>query len=113
MSDEPLHYLPTLHEDLLKRQRSHRLFEDDYGLSIMRKQAIGAATKGLILIDNDLFSVPVKIKRRIYLDDPAFQKELFAFKDVEKAVLPESWKPEVLWNKAGAGAKNYRPGLNF
>lgn len=95
MSDEPRHYLGILQNELCLRGKSERFFEDDYGINIVRKQTLSPEAKGLILIDNDIFSVPVKIKRRIYPDDTDFLHELEAYKDMDKAVLPDSLKPEA------------------
>ncbi len=100
MSHEPLRYLGHLHEELRARGLSDRFFQDKTGMTILRKEIAADNTKGLILIDNDVFSVPIKIKRRIFPNDPAFQAELMDYQDFSRAVLPESLKAHVLWEKA-------------
>lgn len=100
MSHEPLRYLDHLHDALCARGLSERYFEDRNGLTILRKEIAGDNTKGLILVDNDIFSIPIKIKRRIFPNDPAFQVELIAYKDFKKDALPASLKAHVLWEAA-------------
>ncbi len=98
MSHEPLKYVDILRDELVARGHSHRFFEDESGLSILRKEVTNDSTKGLLLIDNDVFSIPIKIYRRIDPKDPAFISELEAYSD-PAASIPEEMRADVLWGR--------------
>jgi hypothetical protein len=100
MSHEPLKYVDILRDELVARGLSHRVFEDKGGLSILRKEVANNNTQGLVLIDNDVFSIPIQIKRRIFPDDAGFIEELKSYQDFETAIIPDEVRADVLWAKA-------------
>lgn len=99
MSHEPLKYIDILRDELVARDHSHRFFEDESGMSILRKEVTNDSTRGLVLIDNDLFSIPLKIHRRIDPSDPVFVYELEAYRTPETPI-PDSMRADVLWIRA-------------
>lgn len=99
MSHEPLKYIDILRDELVTRNYSHRFFEDEGGMSILRKEVINDSTRGLMLIDNDLFSIPLKIHRRIDPNDPVFVQELEAYR-TPQTPIPDSMRADVLWEKS-------------
>ncbi len=112
ISDEPLNYIDIVRDELRARGQSHRLFEDESGLTILRKQLANSSVKGLLLIDNDIFSIPIRIKRRIFPTDPNFIRALEAYAD-PATPLAHDMRADVLRARFISEVQSQQPQLRF